>query len=152
MTHHIPALTLVIVLAASMATAQPSVAPNEVKLCEHKNWMGYCHSVFLESGMRQRLVPELPPAIDNKASFEADLFVQDPQGQRILDEEHLVSSLLDEKAAAKGKRAVAGLALSEAAPAGTYTVTVVARDLFANKEAKKTKTFEVKPKPADQGD
>jgi hypothetical protein len=59
---------LVAALASGVASAQPAVAPNEVRLCEHPNYLGHCESFFLEPFMRQKLVRRLPPALANKTS------------------------------------------------------------------------------------
>ena len=64
----IPVLTVMAALVAAGAWPQTGVAVNEVRLCEHTHHTGLCHSFFLESHMRHRLVRKLPPSIDNKIS------------------------------------------------------------------------------------
>jgi hypothetical protein len=61
-------IALVAVLASPLASAQPQVAPNEVRLCEHPDYLGHCESFFLEPHMRQRLERRLSPALANKVS------------------------------------------------------------------------------------
>jgi len=55
-------------VAVPVVSAQPTLAPNEVRMCEHPDFLGNCHSFFLESGMRQRLVRKLPVALDDQVS------------------------------------------------------------------------------------
>jgi hypothetical protein len=54
--------------AAPVVSAQPAIAANEVRLCEHPDFLGTCHSIFLDPGMRQRLVRTLPGGMDDEVS------------------------------------------------------------------------------------